>query len=106
LRRDRIIGQKEKPGSYLGIGEGKIEKVKRICRKATSQRNQTGGRKGSARDCPSVPLPMQRMWRPAKSTAPVLYQAFRELDACVRLASRFTAMLIVKMCEVKSPLDK
>lgn len=99
LLRDRIIGQKEKPGSYFGIGEGKIGKVKRICRKVTSQRNQTGGRKRCERlsfRC----SPHAENAKVSKSTALALSQAFRELDACVPLTSRFPAMLVVKKCEV------
>jgi hypothetical protein len=69
--------------------------------KETRQEDEKG-----ARDCPFAPLPMQRMWRSAKSTTVALYQAYRELDACVPPTSRFTAVLIVKKCEVKSRLDE
>jgi len=58
-----------------------------------SQRNLIDGRK---RDGLFVPFSMEKMRRSAKSTPPILFPAFRELETYVLLTSRFTRVLDVK----------
>jgi hypothetical protein len=58
-----------------------------------SQRNLTDRRK---RDGLFVPFSMEKIWRSAKSTTPILFPVFRELETSVLLTSRFTRALGVK----------
>jgi hypothetical protein len=58
-----------------------------------SQRNLTDGRK---RDGLFVPFSMEKIWRSAKSSPPILLPVLRELETYVLLTSRFTRVLGVK----------
>jgi len=57
------------------------------------QRTLTDGRK---RDGLFVPFSVEKIWRSAKSTLPILFPVFRELETYVLVASRFTTVLGVK----------
>ena len=72
---------------YFQFEEDKIRRVTRKCREEMSQRNLTDGRK---RDGLFVPFSMEKIWRSAKSTPPILFPVFRELETYVLLTSRFT----------------
>jgi hypothetical protein len=63
------------------------------CREETSQRNLTDGRK---RDGLFVPFSMEKFWKSANSTPPILFPVFGELETFVLLTSRFTRVLGIK----------